>query len=75
MVCEKFIHIIHPQKNVPHFLPTFSAIGTTTCNPARFFVPILKEFTLNKYTVSDSFSFCKKIKDQNSLMFMASFEI
>ena len=25
--------------------------------------------------VSDSFSFCKKIKDQNSLMFMASFEI
>ena len=49
--------------------------GTATYNLAKFFVPILKDFTVNEYTVRDSFSFCKEIKDQDSTLFMASFDI
>ena len=39
------------------------------------FVSILKEFTVNENTVSDSFYFCKEIKDQDSSLFVASFDI
>ena len=70
MVCVKFISIIHPQ-TISH-LSTFG--GTATYNLAKFFVPILKEFTVDEYTVSDSFSFCKEIKDRDSSLFMASFD-
>ena len=52
-----------------------SAIGTATYNFAKFFVPILKEFTVKKYTLNDLFSFCKEIKDQDSSLFMVSFDI
>ena len=60
---------------MPPFRPILSAIGTATYNLAKFFVPFLKEFTVNEYTVSDSFSFCKEIKDQDSSLFMALFDI
>ena len=43
--------------DIPPFRPILSAIGIATYNLAKFFVPILKEFTVNEYTVSDSFSF------------------
>ena len=39
------------------------------------FVPILKQFTINEYTVKDSFSFSKEIVDQDPNLFMASFDI
>ena len=39
------------------------------------FVPILKQFTINEYTVKDSFSFSKEIIDQDPNLFMASFDI
>ena len=73
MVCVKFINTIH--KRYPIFRPILSAVGGAKLVLAKFFVPILKEFTVNQYTVSDSFSFCKEIKDQDSSLFMASFDI
>ena len=36
------------------------AIGAFSYSLAKFFVPILKEFTINEYTVKDSFSFQMK---------------
>ena len=60
---------------VSPFRPILSAIGTCSYNLANFFVPILKQFTINEYTVKDSFSFCKEIIDQDPNLFMASFDI
>ena len=61
--------------DIPPFRPIVLAIGTTTYNLAKFFVPILKEFTVNEYTVRDSFLFYNEIKDQDSSLFMALFDI
>ena len=44
-------------------------------NTANFFVPILKDFTLNEYTVRESFSFCDEIQEQDNNLYMASFDI
>ena len=41
--------------NVPPFCPILSAIGSWNYNLEKFFVPILKQFTINEYTVKDSF--------------------
>ena len=60
---------------VPQIRPILSAIGTCSYNIAKFFVPILKQFTINEYTVKDSFSFCKEIIDQNPNLYMASFDV
>ena len=53
---------IHKRKenenDIPPFRPILSAIGTCTYNLAKFFVPLLKDLTLNEYNVKDSFSFC-----------------
>ena len=54
------------------FRPILSAIDTATYNIAKFFVSILKEFTVNEYNVSDSVSFCKEIRVQDSSLFVAS---
>ena len=62
-------------KDIPPFRPILSAIGTAAYNLAKFFVPALKDFTVNEYTVRVSFSFCKEIKDQDSTLFMGSFDI
>ena len=56
------VHKYNSSTNdIPPFRPILSTIGTATYNLAKFFVPILKEFTVNEYTVSDSFCFCKEI--------------
>ena len=55
-------------------IPLFCAIPLFY-NIAKFFVPILKQFTINEYTVKDSFSFCKEIIDQNPNLYMASFDV
>ena len=44
-------------------------------NLAKFFVPILKQFTINEHTVKDSISFSKEIIDQSPNLFMASCHI
>ena len=60
---------------VPTFRPILSAIGTCNYSLAKYFIPILKQFTINEYTFKDSFSFCKEIIDQDPNLFMASFDI
>ena len=41
------------SNNVPPFRPVLSAIGTCAYSIAKLFAPILKEFTLNEYTVRE----------------------
>ena len=70
------VHKYNSSTNdIPPFRPILSTIGTATYNLAKFFVPILKEFTVNEYTVRDSFLFYNEIKDQDSSLFMALFDI
>ena len=71
----KFTKVATVNDPVPPFRPILSAIGTCNYNLAKFFGPILKQFTINKYKVKDSFSFCKEILDQDPNLFMASFDI
>ena len=52
-----------------------SAIATCNYNFSEFFVPILKHFRINEYTVKDFFSFCKEILDQDTNLLIASFDI
>ena len=60
---------------LPAFRPILSAIKTCTYNLAKFFVPLLKEFTINEYTVKDSFSFADEIAEQDAKLFMVSFDV
>ena len=60
---------------LPPFRPILSAIRTCAYNLARFFVPILKEYTINEYTVKDSFSFAEEIVEQDSKLYMVSFDV
>ena len=63
------------SNDLPLLRPILSAKETCTCNTAKIFVPILKGFTSNEYTVRDSFSFCDEIEVQDNNLFMASFDI
>ena len=45
----------------PKLRPILSAINTGTYKWAKFFVPLLKPFTFNNYTVKVSFDFAKNI--------------
>ena len=60
---------------LPPLRPILSAIGTCSYNLAKFFVPILKEFTINEYTVKDSFSLSNEICNKSTSLYMASFDI
>ena len=60
---------------LPPFRPILSAIRTCAYNVAKFFVPILKEITINEYTVKDSFSFAEEIVEQNADLYMVSFDV
>ena len=51
------------------------AIGACSYSLAKFFVPILKEFTINEYTVKDSFSFSNEIRNKSTSLYMAAFGI
>ena len=70
---------IHKETSVNNpvapFQPILPVIGTCNYNLAKYFVPILKHFSINEYTFKDSFSFCKEIIDQDPNLFMASFDI
>ena len=46
---------------IPPFRPILSAIKTCAYNLSKFFVPILEEFTINEYTVKNSFFFAQEI--------------
>ena len=56
----------------PKLRPILSAINTGTYKWTKFFVPLLKPFTSNNYTVKDSSDFAKDITQQSSKLFMAS---
>ena len=60
---------------LPPFCPILSAIRTCSYNLAKFFVPILKESTINEYIVKDSFSFAEEITQQNTEKFMVSYDV
>ena len=55
--------------NFPKLRPILSAINTATYGWAKFFVPLLKCFTMNEYTLKDSFEFAKDITNQKSKLF------
>ena len=63
------------SNDLPPFGPILSAMGNCTYNIPKFFVPVLKDFTLNEYIVRDSFSFCDEIQEQDNNLYMASFDI
>ena len=61
--------------NFPKLCPILSAINTATYGWAKFFVPLLKCFTMNEYTLKDSFEFAKDTTNQNLNCFMASLDV
>ena len=61
--------------NFPKLRPVFSVINTATYCWAKFFVPLLKCFTMNEYTLKDSFEIAKDIINQNSGSFMTSLDV
>ena len=61
--------------NFPKLRPIHSAINTATYSWARFYVPLIKCFTMNEYTFKDSFEFAKDIINQNSNCFMPSLDV
>ena len=58
----------------PKLRPILSAINTATYGWTKFFVPLLKCFTMNEYTLKDSFEFTTDIINQNSNCFIASLD-
>ena len=60
--------------NCPRFRPILSAINTPTYKLAKFFVPILRSWTSNVYTLKDSFAFAEGIVEQDSEFFMGSLD-
>ena len=60
---------------LPPFRPILSAIRTCTYSLAKFFVPILKEYTINEYTIKDSFTFAEEVTEQDAELFMVSFDV
>ena len=51
------------HKNNCPMRPILSASGTFNYNLAKFLVPLIKPFSENEYTVSDSFDFLKNISE------------
>ena len=62
-------------RDLPPFRPILSAISTCTYSLAQFFVPVLKEFTINTYTIKDSFTFAEEVVEQNAELYMVSFDV
>ena len=61
--------------NFPKLRPILSAINTATYSWVKFFASLLKCFTMNEYTLKDSFEFAKDIINLNSNCFMASLDV
>ena len=68
---------IHKDKvgSSPPFRPILSAIGTSTYNMAKFLIPVLKDFTINQYTIRDSFTFASDAVKQDTSLYMATFDV
>ena len=62
-------------RELPPFRPILSAIRTCAYSLAKFFVPVLKELTINTYTIKDSFTFAEEVAEQNAGFYMVSFDV
>ena len=61
--------------NFPKLRPILSAIRTATYSWAKILVTLFKCFTMNEYTLKDSFEFAKDVTNQKSSCFMASLDV
>jgi hypothetical protein len=54
-----------PKVHKPNFplRPIISAIGTRAYKLAKFLVPLLRPFSTNSYTISDTFMFVKELRE------------
>ena len=59
----------------PKLRHILTAINTGTYKWETFFVPLLKPFTSNNYTVKGSFDFAKDITQPSSKLFMTSLDV
>ena len=59
------------------FRPIFAAYNTASYKLSKFSVPILASFTINDYTVENSYSFVSEIcnKTNSDDLFMLSFDV
>ena len=73
-LCKVYKKPDEPNR-LPPLHPILSAIGTSSYNLAKFFVPTLKEFTNSEYTVKDLFSFSNEICNKSTSLYVASFDI
>ena len=62
-------------KNFSNLRSILSAFNTATYGWAKFFLPLLKCFTMNEYTFKDSFEFAKDIINQSSNCLTASLDV
>ena len=63
------------EDGVPKFRPIISAIGTSSYKIAKFLLPILKPYSNNEYSLSDSFKFKQEILNQRANTFMSTMDI
>jgi len=61
--------------NIPKLRPILSAINSPTYKLSQYLNKLLKPFTVNEYTVKDSFSFAKDIQSCSTSHFMASLDV
>ena len=69
-----------PKVHKPNFplRPIISAIGTHSYKLAKFLVPLLRPFSTNTFTINDTFSFVKELRElkiNTNDVIMASFDV
>ena len=63
------------SNNFPKLHPVLRAINVAIHGWDKFFVPLLKCFTMNESTLKDSFKFAKDITNQSSNCYIASLDV
>ena len=71
------LYKIHKRliKNFSKLRSVLSVINTATYGWAKFFVPLIKCFTNNEYSLKDSFKLVNHITNQSSNCFIASLDV
>jgi hypothetical protein len=69
-----------PKIHKPNFplKPIISAIGTHSYKLAKFLVPLLRPFSTNTFTINDTFTFVKELRElkiNTNDVIMASFDV
>ena len=69
-----------PKVHKPNFplRPIISAIGTHSYKLAKFLVPLLRPFSTNTFTINDTFTFVKELRElkiNTNDVIMASFDV